>query len=392
MKEINLKNIFTILILVCCFQAAWAQKALKGRVLDDSNQPLPGVNVLVKGTTVGTSTDVDGNYSVQAPDGSTTLVFSAIGFVTEEILINNQSTINVSMVPDIKSLSEVVVTALGIERDTRTLGYSVTSIDGSVIDKARETNVINSLQGRVAGLSISPGSGGPASSSRINLRGVSNFTGGSPLFVINGVPMDNTNRGNAGEWGGSNNGDGISNINPDDIESMTVLKGATAAALYGTRAANGVILITTKTGKKNENLAVEYNTNLQFAKVINFTDFQYEYGQGTQGNRPTDVNSARVSGLESWGARLDGAPYTQYDGKQYPYSAVKDNIDQFYRTAPTFTNTVAVSGGNEMTSFRLSLSSMDSKSVLENSEVKRKTINLSVNQKITKKAGCKPDG
>jgi TonB-linked SusC/RagA family outer membrane protein len=385
MKKLELRFILLSMTLLCWCQFAWAQQTIRGKVVDDTQQPLPGVNVLLKGTTTGTATDMNGNYSIQAPDGNGILVFSAIGFVSEEMPINNQTTINMTMLPDIKTLNEVVVTALGIEKDTRALGYSVTSIDGSLMNKARETNVINSLQGQVAGLNISPGGGGPASSSRINLRGVSNFTGGSPLFVINGVPMDNTNRGGAGEWGGSDNGDGIANINPDDIESMTVLKGATAAALYGTRAANGVILITTKGGKKNQSLSVEYNSNLQFDQVINFTDFQYVYGQGEQGNKPTDVNSARVSGLQSWGARMDGSMFTQFDGNQYPYSPVRDNIERFYRVAPSFTNTVAVSGGNETTNFRLSLSSLDSKSVLENSGVKRKTINLNVNQKITKK-------
>ncbi len=377
-------SIITLLFLFGC-QMAWAQQTVRGQVLDDEQNSLPGVGILIKNTFTGTVTDNNGNYTLAVPGEGSMLVFSSIGFVSQEVQVGNQSIININLVPDIQALGEVVVTALGIERDTRTLGYSVSTIDGSSMDKARETNVINSLQGRVAGLNISAGNGGPASSSRINLRGVSNFNGGSPLFVINGVPMDNSSRGNAGEWGGSNNGDGIANINPDDIKDMTVLKGATAAALYGTRAANGVILITTKEGKAGQALSVEYTGNLQFDQVINFTDFQYEYGQGTQGNKPTDVNSARVSGLESWGAKLDGSQYTQFDGKQYPYSAVRDNIQQFYRNAPSLTNSIAVSGGNEMTNFRLSMSSLDSKSVLENSGIKRKTFNLNVNQKVTDK-------
>jgi TonB-linked SusC/RagA family outer membrane protein len=380
------KLIFFVAALIFSCQLALAQQLIRGKIVDNAQQPLVGASVVVKGTLRGTSTAVDGTFSIDA-NRNDLLIISYVGYNTREVQVGDQSTINITLQADERLLSEVVVTALGIERETRTLGYSVTKIDGSALNVARETNVVNSLQGRVAGVNVSPGNGGPASSSRINIRGVSNFTGGSPLFVIDGIPMDNTNRGGAGEWGGSDRGDGISNVNPDDIESMTVLKGATAAALYGTRAANGVILITTKGGGAAKGLSVEYNTNLQFDRVINFTDFQYDYGQGSQGIRPSDVNSARVSGLLSWGEKMDGRPYTQFNGQQYPYSPVRDNINQFYREAPTFTNTVAVSGGNDMTSFRLSLSNMDAKSVLQNSGVDRKTINLNVTQKVTQKLG-----
>ncbi|QJW89266.1 SusC/RagA family TonB-linked outer membrane protein [Spirosoma taeanense] len=361
-----------------------ADRDVTGKVSDEKGNELAGATVTIKGTNKGTNTDANGNFRISVPDGSAVLVFSYIGYARQEVTVGNQSVFNIKLLPGESALNEVVVTALGIKRDTRTLGYSVSTIESSALNVARETNVINSLQGRVAGLNIAPANGGPGSASRINLRGVSNFNGGSPLFVINGIPMDNTSRGNAGEWGGSTNGDGISNINPDDVETMTVLKGATASALYGTRAANGVILITTKSGK-NGGLSVEYNGNIQADQIINYTDYQYEYGQGTQGKRPTDVSSARNSGIYSWGEKLDGAPYTQFDGKQYPYSAVKDNLEKFYRTATTLTNTIAVSGGNEQTSFRMSLSSLDAQAVLRNSGLKRKTINLNINQKVTSK-------
>ncbi len=391
MKQKLLKTCLKVFVfagawLLFAASPSWAvDKAVTGKVSDEKGNGLAGATVTIKGTTRGTNTDGNGSFRIVVPDDNAILVFSYIGYAKQEIAVGNRSNIDVQLQPGDASLEEVVVTALGIKRDTRSLGYSVTTIDASSVNQARETNVINSLQGRVAGLSITPGTGGPGSSSRINLRGVSNFSGGSPLFVINGVPMDNSSRGNAGEWGGNNNGDGIANINPDDIETMTVLKGATAAALYGTRAANGVILITTKGGSKNSGLSVEYNGNMQFDKVINWTDYQYEYGQGTQGKRPTDVNSARNSGIYSWGEKMDGAMYTQFDGKQYPYSPVKDNIENFYRTAATLTNTVAMSGGNEQTSFRLSLSSMDAQTTVRNSGMKRKTINLNVNQKVTDK-------
>lgn len=361
------------------------ERTVSGKITDEKDQGLPGATVTIKGTSKGSNADANGKYSIAGAKSTDVLVISTIGYVKQEITIGNRVAIDIKLEPDVANLQEVVVTALGIKKDTRKLGYSVTSVEGTAFNQARETNVVNSLQGRVAGLNISPASGGPASSSRINLRGVSNFQGGSPLFVINGVPMDNTPKGTAGEWGGADNGDGIGNINPDDIETMTVLKGASAAALYGTRAANGVILITTKSGSKNSSLSVEFNSNTQFDKVINYTDFQYEYGQGQQGQRPTDVNSARNSGIYSWGEKMDGAPYTQFDGKQYAYSPVKDNINKFYRTGATYTNTVSVSGGGERNSFRLSLSNMSADAVLRNSGVNRKTINLNLTQKVTDK-------
>ncbi|RYG01715.1 MAG: hypothetical protein EOO02_12155, partial [Chitinophagaceae bacterium] len=209
-------------------------------------------------------------------------------------------------------------------------------------------------------------------------------SGGSPLYVINGIPIDNTQRGSAGEWGGSDDGDGIGNINPDDVETMTVLKGQAASALYGARASNGVIIITTKKGKKND-FSVDYNLNYMAEKAIDFTDFQYEYGQGQQGSKPTDVLSARNSNRMSWGEKLDGSQVIQFDGKQYAYSAVKDNIKNFYRTGSAFTNTIAFSGGGDRGAFRLSLSNLDAKSIVRNSGLDRKTANFNVEQKITDK-------
>ena len=206
--------------------------------------------------------------------------------------------------------------------------------------KARETNMAYSMAGRVAGLNISGTSGGPGSSARILLRGMASFGAGSPLIVMNGVPIDNTQRGSAGEWGGSDNGDGISNLNPDDIENLSVLKGASASALYGARAANGVILITTKFGKKGK-MSVDYNMNAVADQAINFTNYQYQYGQGLNGQRPQNQISALNSGMLSWGERLDGASTIQFDGNRYPYSAVRNNMSQYYRIGSSLTNSMA---------------------------------------------------
>ena len=339
--------------------------------------------MVIQGTQEGTVTDMNGDYKISVPD-NTVLKFSYIGYLNQEIEVGNQSVINVKLAPDVTQLNEIVVTALGISKEEEKIGYAITKVDGEKMTQARETNVAYSLEGRVAGLNISGTNGGPGSSARILLRGMASFNANSPLFVINGVPIDNTKRGNAGEWGGADQGDGISNLNPDDIASMTVLKGASASALYGARAANGVILITTKSGKKG-GLAVEYNMNYSVDKAKNDTDYQYEYGQGQHGIRPQTVSDALGAGDYSWGEKLDGAQTIQMDGKMYPYSAVKDNIATFYRTGPTITNTISASGGGDNGTFRLSLSNMDNQSILRNSGINRNTINLNIHQGISSK-------
>jgi len=374
-----------VLLLLLCQGYAYAQASkVSGKITSATNEPLIGVSILVSGTTQGTTSDVDGNYAVNVPSEGT-LVFSYVGYVSQTVQVKGRSSINVIMAVDNKELGEVVVTALGIKKDERKIGYAVTKVDGGLLNVARETNVANSLQGRVAGLNVAGASGGPGSSARLNIRGVTSFSGtSSPLIVINGVPMDNTVRGSAGEWGGADLGDGISNINPDDIETVTVLKGSTASALYGARAANGVIQITTKSGSRTKT-TIEYNTNFQVDRAVDNTNFQDQYGQGSQNLRPTDKASAIVSGNTAWGARLDGAPTIGIDGQQHAYSKVKGNINNFYRTAPSWTNTVAVSGGGEKGTYRLSLSNLDSKSILRNSGLTRRTINFNTNYDLTTK-------
>lgn len=361
-------------------------KVVTGKVVDDKGLPLPGVSIKVKGSSAGTVTDVNGGFSINAPDNAV-LVISFIGYDTQEIAVAGRSSINVTMRSASQSLNEVVVTALGIKKDERKLGYSATTVGGDDLNKVKETNIASSLEGRVSGLQIGGTNGGPGSSVRIMLRGVTSQNGGatSPLFVINGVPMDNTQRGSSGEWGGADYGDGIANINPDDVESMTVLKGQSASALYGSRAANGVILITTKSGKKNTNFGVEYSTNYQMDKVRNDLDYQTTYGQGLHGQKPTDIGSAMNSGSEAWGPRLDGSQVIQFDGKMYPYSAVPNNILSFYNTGHTFTNTVAFTGGGDKGAFRFSLSDLNNAGVVPSSGLDRKSFNLNTTQSITDK-------
>lgn len=363
-------------------------KVVTGKVVDDKGLPLPGVSIKVKGSGTGTVSDINGGFSINVADDAV-LVVSFIGYETQEVSVAGRSSVNITMQASSKNLNEVVVSALGIKKEERKLGYSVTTVGGDDFSKVKETNVAASLEGRVSGLQISGTNGGPGSSVRIQLRGVTSQSSGSssPLFVINGIPMDNTQRGASGEWGGADYGDGISNINPDDIESMTVLKGQSASALYGSRAANGVILITTKGGKKNSNFGVEYSTNYQMDKVRNDLNYQNIYGQGKLGQKPADGDAADAmnDGSEAWGARLDGSPMTQFNGKVYPYSAVPNNILSFYNTGHTFTNTVAFTGGGENGAFRFSASDLNNAGVVPNSGLDRKTFNLNTTQSVTKK-------
>lgn len=360
-------------------------REITGKITDEKGSEVAGATVTVKGSNRGTNTDGSGRYRMTVTDDNAVLVFSYIGYTKQEVLVGSRSVIDISLVPSESVLQEVVVTALGISKDARKVGYAVTTIDATAFTQARETNIGNSLVGRVAGLTVKGTNSGPGGTSKLLLRGMPSMnSAGSPLIVINGVPMDNTQRGSAGEWGGADGGDGLGNLNPDDIETITVLKGQSASALYGARASNGVILVTTKRGKKGD-FSVDYNMNLTTDQPMNFTDFQYEYGQGIGGIKPATQALAQQTGRTSWGGKLDGSMFTQFDGKQYAYSAQRDNIKNFYRMGTNFTNTVSVTKGGDNGSFRLSLSNLDNKSTLENSGLGRKTINLTLEQNITSK-------
>jgi len=359
---------------------------IHGRVTNEKGEPVVAATVEVKGARKVTTTNENGEFSLSGIDRNSTLVISSVGYAKQEVKVSGRELVNVQMQLG-AALGEMVVTALGINKDSRKLGYSVATVSGDQMDKARETNVALSLEGQVSGLDVHGTNGGPGGTARILLRGMSSMnSGGSPLFVINGVPMDNSQRGAAGEWGGSDNGDGIGNLNPDDIETMTVLKGQAASALYGARASNGVIMITTKSGKKGKT-DITYNLNSLWDKAINNTDFQYQYGQGLDGQKPTTATGAQNTNRFSWGAPLDGSQVIQFDGNMYPYSAYTygKNMSQFYRTGPSLTNTISASGGNDQGNFRLSASNLDNSAIVQNCGIDRKTLNLNATEKFTNK-------
>jgi TonB-linked SusC/RagA family outer membrane protein len=366
------------------------QIQVKGTVTDAKGVGLPGVSVKLKGGTAGASTNVDGKYALSLPDGNGTLVFSYMGFVAQEVPVAGKTTVDVILKEQSQDLSEVVVTALGIKREKKSLAYSITEVAGDQFTQARESNVANALTGKVAGVNATGLTGGAGGSSRVIIRGNGSLAGANqPLYVINGMPLDNSvPGGSATTTGGAGNvdrGDGIGGINPDDIESISVLKGGPAAALYGARAANGVILITTKKGRAQKGVGIDYNTTFTMENAAIIPDWQYEYGQGTDGTKPTTQAQAIASGRRSFGAKIDGSDYIGADGKTHAYSAQKDNIKNFYQTGTTFTNTLALSGGSETFNYRFSGSDNNNKGILPNSTFNRKTGSLTVNGKLGKK-------
>ena len=364
---------------------------IKGTVSDSRGLTLPGVSIKIKGSMVGVSTDIDGKYSISVPNANAILVFSSIGFNSQEITVGDRSSVDVKMTEELTSLTEVVVTALGIKKEAKRLGYATATVNAQQISENRTVNFMSGLVGKMPGVNITPMGTGPAGSSKIRIRGQSSFGAqNSPLIVVNGVPINNTTFGVNGDFGGqgavvsTDGGDGLSSINPDDIESMTVLKGGAAAALYGSRAQNGVVMITTKSGNSNKGLGVDYNSNYTSDTPLDFTDLQYEYGQGEFGVRPTTPNP--TSGVWSFGEKFQpGMTQVLYDGVTAPYEPVRDRIKKFYQVGSTLTNTVSVSNGGANGGFNLSLANMDNSSIQPNSKFNRRTINLGFNQKISQK-------
>lgn len=346
---------------------------VKGNISDVSG-PLIGVSVIVVGTTNGTITDMDGNFTLECNAGDE-LEISYIGYNT--IRVKAQSNMQITFEESSTELEEVVVTALGIKRDRKALGYGLSEVKGEELTKAKETNVINSLAGKVAGLVVSNTAGGASGSTRVMLRGTTELTGNNqPLYVVDGVPLDNTNFGSAGEQGGYDLGDGISAINPDDIETMTVLKGPAASALYGSRASHGVILITTKKAEQ-EKVSVEYNGSFTVdTQLAKWDDVQEIYGMGDNGQYQLDASSGTN---QSWGVKADMIDKTYFDGSVHPFLIYPNNTSSFFRTGLTAQNTAVLSVNTGKTGVRFSFTDMRNKDILPNTNMSRDNFNLRVN-------------
>ncbi|MEO6228482.1 MAG: SusC/RagA family TonB-linked outer membrane protein [Ferruginibacter sp.] len=397
LKRRNFYKLLIILISLCCFNAqaqVSSPVVIKG-IVESDNAPVPGANIVVTTSKKdGTVTDEQGKFSISTSiknNKTVVLEISAIGFETKQVTVTSpMEEVTVALKKsEGAEMTNVVVTALGIRRSSKSLTYSATEVKGSEFTQARENNVANALTGKIAGVNATGLSTGPGGSSRVVIRGNGSLTGNSqPLYVINGMPIDNSVPGGSATPNGIttnvDRGDGIGAINPDDIESMTVLKGGTAAALYGSRGANGVILITTKKGKAQKGIGVEYNSTYSQENVSVFPDFQYEYGQGDGGVMPTTLSAAQGSGRRSFGAKIDGnTNYVAADGLNHPYVAQKDNLKNFYQAGKTFTNSIALTGGNEAVQYRMSLSDLNAKSILPNSNYDRKTANANISAKLS---------
>lgn len=404
-------------VLLCTTSAffyaeiARSQTTISGTVSDSLKQTLPGVSVKLKGTTVSTVTDAKGKYTIVSPatqgkNGS--LVFNYIGYKPAEVTIKGRSSINVTLHDDAVTLKNVVVTALGIKREEKSLGYSAQTVKENAVKDAKTNNWVNSLSGKVAGLTIQGTGAGPMSSSRITLRGESslNLDNNQALIVVDGVPVSSkiTGTGFSSHLSADSPvdyGSAVSDINPDDIEKITVLKGPGATALYGSRAAGGALIITTKSGvRKGKGLGITYNMNVSMDDVNRWPDYQFEYGEGRTSdyysymNSPDGVNTATtVAAGRAWGPKFNGQMYYQYDpnsadgkaSQPTPWLADKNYISDFFRTGKTVSNSVSIEGGSENSSARLSITHMKNDWILENTGFQRLNASLSVNQKVSEK-------
>ncbi|GHV22850.1 SusC/RagA family TonB-linked outer membrane protein [Clostridia bacterium] len=382
----------------------FAQKTITGIVRDasDNLNTLPGVSIQIKGTNRGTVTDLDGNYSITVQDGDKDLIFSFIGMKTQTVPIGNKSKIDVNLSPDANVLGEVVVSALNIKRDARSLTVAQQRVDAETMAEVRDQNIVSSLAGKVAGVMVTPPPSATGSA-RIVIRGNSSFTGNNqPLFVVDGMAIDNSDgSAGAGRDGGLDMGNGASDINADDIESIDVLKGPNAAALYGSRAANGVIIITTKKAKEGR-FKVSVNSNTMFRYITGWPEFQNSYGMGhgqrtvedagsmltttdANGNlypypgipNMVEINARGSQGGRSNGGPMIGMPYIGIDGKIHTYSPEPDNVYGFYQRASTYTNNIAIEGGNKDNNYRVSLTNFQADDVVEKqNKVNKNTLNL----------------
>lgn len=404
MKKVTL---LMALILFCSWQFVLAQKTITGTVTDarDSNT-IPGVNVLIKGTSTGTVTDINGGYSLKVPANAQALVFSFIGYETQEVIIGSQSVIAIVLNPTLEQLKEVVVTALGIRRESKALGYAMSSVSSKELTKVGATNFGSALYGKASGVRITSAPGGATSAVNINIRGTNSITGTStPLIIVDGIPIRNGENNNDSYWGDQRiRGNGLIDINPEDIENISILKGAAASALYGSEAGNGVVLITTKTGKgAKKGLFVDFNASYQVEKVAFLPDYQNEFGPGY--DRGTNVGSfgsddqgwltKTYNGKEyqtpiyrsygQFGPKFDGRTVMGWDGNEHPYVAQKNNMADLYRTGFGSMVNVAVSQNSENGNYRFAFTRNDDQGIQKNNSHNRNSFLFNSTFKVGKR-------
>ncbi len=409
MKKILL---ITFMFVTALVTQSWAQdQVISGKVTSaEDGSALPGVNVILKGTSTGTATDIDGNYKFSAPSNGT-LVFSFIGLTSKEVAIGNQSIINVAMSADAKQLSEVVVTALGVKRDEKALGYSVQQVNSDAIVNSGATSAVDALVGKAAGIQITRSSGSAGGGSRILIRGTTSFVGNNqPLIVIDGVRTNNDTQVTEGNTNGTASSNRLMDLNTDDIESVSILKGAAATALYGTAGSTGVVLITTKKGTKKDKIAVNFSTQVAVDQITNTIKLQDKYSQGWGGT----YDDPSTGSSTSWGPKVSDLEYSTDAGHadapgagafdsegNYKFSKngflvpkgtgngqaanVYDNVNPFFEKALSTTNSVSISGGGDVATFRFSASSHNGNGIVPNEEYKRKTFKLASDLRVSEK-------
>ncbi|RLD86908.1 MAG: SusC/RagA family TonB-linked outer membrane protein, partial [Bacteroidetes bacterium] len=388
-------------------QFALAQtRTINGTVTSsDDGAGVPGVTVLVKGTIVGTTTDIDGKYSLSVKPGSKTLVFSYIGMKTQEVAIGSQNQVDVILQPDVLMVDEVVITAIGMTKEKKALGYNVQDVKSEEIAKSGNTDVVNALQGRVSGVEVTSSSGAAGGANYITIRGATSITGNNqPLFVVDGVPIDNSVTADddgfgSGDVAGVARGNRALDINPDDIKNISVLKGGAATALYGIRGANGVIQITTKKGgvTGGHKVDVNFNSSVRFSQISQTPKLNQKYAQGWNGDWYSGF-------FASWGPKISESGYSKdpsvwgypdfdVDGAIVPAADADPSLGSvniydhfnFFQTGVTFNNSISLSGGNDKSSFYMSASDMDDKGVIPNNHVRRNTFKISGSTKLSDK-------
>ena len=394
------KLVALLMMMFIAVAVVQGQRLVSGMVVDDYGEGLVGANVLVKGSSLGTVTDANGRFNLEVPTGSGVLRVSYAGFITEEIDIENQTNIDVQLTSGIL-LTEAIITALGIEREEKSLGYAVQELQGDDLSVTREQNLVTALSGKVAGVQVVSASGASlGGTAKIRIRGANSLTGGDPLFVVDGTPVSNANF--SADESGHDFGNLAQDVNPEDIESVTVLKGPAATALYGHRASGGVILVVTKKGQAREGIGVQVKSTVTLDRVSILPEYQNTYAGGSeqkfvQWNDPVDGQS--YQGLDyaadwSWGPRIDGTMYrpwwswypgTPEYGIQIPLTAHPDNVRDFFDTGVTYDNSVALSGGNEHTSFRLSYRNVHADGVIPNSKLIRNNVLINAQTNLTPK-------
>lgn len=385
------RNIFTVVsgfLLVFLASTGYAQQTVRGTVIDEAGDPLVGVTIVVEGTNRGTTTNIEGEYGIQA-SASDTITYNYIGFKTRQIRVGSQSVINVTLLENLEELDEVVVTALGFREKKDNIGYASSNINEEAVQRAKESTLINSLSGKASGVRISRNSGDPGAGALIQIRGASTITGNiQPLIIVDGVPISNDNRGTNQIAQQSR----LNDINPDDIEDITILKGASAAALWGTKAAGGAIIITTKTGNYNQKLKINIKSTYSIDQINRRYPLQTKFGQGNEG-------VFNPAARDSWGDRIadraggadelntngeffvdqNGDVYYPVTGKNSRQTFIDDNFDQVFQTGSFFENSVSLSAGNENSTIFFSASNLDQEGVIKNnSDYRRSTLRLNV--------------